>query len=518
MLMRCLFFAAVGLALHAQQGPSVVSIPDMGTAGDGVVDDSFAIQKAIDDSPDSSILDFGSGKTYLIGRTLRLRPNRIYRGASAIVMSTGAVAGSPMLQLLYGQSQSVTLDGLTFDAREMGGILQISVGGSTEIGANGVSIRNCSLLHAGAHGQNPEAAIYTPAGVHASDITGNRFVGCITCIYLVNPDHVSIANNFFDGTRGGNAISIVTYRFSEPYGDGLEITGNSGRNLRRMAIELVGAESNTSLHDPLIADNTFSDWNQYLSNDSFGISVAVGSGARILRNTLSGHQQGYGIEVGASGSFVSENSIAGFYYGIVIQGQADVTLQLNSIYDSVEAGITFSNAGANLRAQVIQNKIVNAQKFGIGMAPNNYGGSVIQNNIIERAGGQFSDDAGQTFIGIKMDSGPASPVSVSGNQIVQTAVNPPSQFDFVGMAFFGGYPGSSYRNNTVESNSGSPLGTGMYFWFTPYSEGSRVSENRFINLLKVSNGFGSSRVHSNSVTHVSPTGPSFIEPPVRKGQ
>ena len=142
MLKRSLWIAALSvLALHGQQPTFVVSIPDAGAAGDGLVDDASAIQKAIDDSPESSTIDFGEGKTYRIGRTVRLQPNRIYRGASAIVMSTTAVPGSPMLVLSYGQSQSVILDGLTLDARQVGGILQLAVGGGVDIPATGITSR-----------------------------------------------------------------------------------------------------------------------------------------------------------------------------------------------------------------------------------------------------------------------------------------------------------------------------------------------------------------------------------------
>ena len=107
---------------------------------------------------------------------------------------------------------------------------------------------------------------------------------------------------------------------------GLRSRGNHGRNIRRMAIELVGAQPDTRMNNPLVADNTFSDWQEMPANDAYGISVAVGANARILRNTLSGRQDGYGIEVGSHGSLVSGNIVSGFFHGIVIQGQSDVVI------------------------------------------------------------------------------------------------------------------------------------------------------------------------------------------------
>ena len=520
MLNRSLWIAAMTvLALSGQTSSYVVSIPDTGAAGDGRVDDASAIQKAIDDSPQDSTIDFGEGRTYLIGRTLRLQSNRVYRGASTILMAGSAVPGSPMLLLSYGQSQSVTLDGLTFDARQIGGILQLAVGGGVDTPASGIVIRNCALLNSGGGGQVSESAIYTPVGLQSSTIADNKFVNCGTCIHISNPNQVSITGNDFDTTRGGNAISVVTYNFPAPYGNGLEITGNHGRNLKRRGIEIFGGNPNTRMNSPLIADNTFTDWQEALANDPYGISVAVGVTAKILRNTLSGRQGGYGIELGARGSVVSDNVISGFYYGIVIQGQPDVVVKSNTISDQIESGILFSNAGPNPRAQVSGNRIVNPHKFGIGMSPNDYGGAVIDSNTIEREGGRYGDDnTAQTFIGIKMDAGAASPVTVSGNRIVQTATAPPARFDFIGIGFFGGYPGSTFQDNTVESKSTSPLGTGLLFWFSPFAEGSSVSENKFVNLTRVTNGFTSPRVHAvgNRATRVPQNDPNIIKPPVRK--
>lgn len=523
MMTRTLLLTAAGLlVLQGQQPAFVVRIPDMGAFGDGRIDDAAAIQKAIDDSPDSSIIDFSEGRTYLIGRTLRLQSNRVYRGASTIVMALSAAPGSAMLQMSYGKSRSVTLDGLTLDAREVGGILQLAVGGGTDSPASRIIIRRCALLNSGGSGgEVSESAIYTPVGLHSSVISDNRFVNCRTCIHIVNPYHVRITNNEFDTTRGGNAISVVTYNFSAAYGEGLEIRGNHGRNIKRMAIELVGAQPDTRMNNPLVADNTFSDWQEMPANDAYGISVAVGANARILRNTLSGRQGGYGIEVGSHGSLVSGNIVSGFFHGIVIQGQSDVIITSNTISDQVDSGIIFSNAGPNQRAQVSDNRIVNARKFGIGMSPNNYGGSVIEGNTIEREAGRFAEDAvPQTFIGIKLDSGPASPVKVSGNRIAQTATNPPPRFDFIGIGFFGGFPGSEFGDNTVESKSNSPLGTGLFFWFSPYAEGSTISENKFINLIRVTNGFTSPRVHAmdNRAIRVPQSDPNIIGPPVRKSR
>jgi hypothetical protein len=344
------------------------------------------------------------------------------------------------------------------------------------------------MLNNGGSGQVSESAIYTPVGLESSLIVANRFVNCSTCIHLTNPNHVTITENEFDGARGGNAISVVTYNFRFAYGEGLEITRNRGRGLMRMGIEIVGAEPNTRMDAPLIAENTFVEWNPKLGQDPFGISVAVGVKARIVKNTLSGREGGYGIEVGSSGAIVDGNQVDGFYHGIVIQGQPDAVVSNNVISGQVNAGIMFSNAGPNPRARIAGNKITNAGEYGIGMLPNDYEGSVIEDNTIEREGGRAGDGNGVSFIGIKLDAGSRAPATVSRNRIIQTGTAPPPGFSFIGIGHFAGAAPNVYDGNTIESRSVNPFGLGILFWFRPHPPESSVTDNEFINLKQMTNG------------------------------
>ena len=468
--------------------PYIVRIWESGAIGDGRTDDLRAIQKAIDDSPVRSIIDFGSDRIYQVSGTLRLLPNRTYRGSSTLAMAEFAAIGTPLLRLDGSDSHDVVLDGLALDARHIGGILHLAVGSTAAVPARNIVIRNTTFLRSGRLGQVSDSSIFTPVGLQSSLITANRFVDCSTCIHLANPNEVAISNNEFNGS-GGNAISIVTYNSSFDYGRGIEITGNRGRNLRRMAIELVGGEAHTRMEAPLIADNVFTDWSDRLAPDAFGISVAVGTNAKILRNTLSGLHVGYGIEVGSSGAHVEGNDIKGFYYGIILQGQPDLLVTNNVLSDQISAGIMFSNSGSNPRAAVTWNRIYNPREFGIGMVPNDYSDALIADNTIEREGGQFSGDvSGHSFVGIKLDTGAAGPVALVNNHIIQTGMAPPDKLSFVGVGFYAGLSKTAYRNNIVESLSHRPYGMGFLFFFGQNADEANVSENQFINLNRVSNG------------------------------
>lgn len=490
-----------------------ISVLAAGARGDGSTDDTSIIQSVINSSPNGATIDFGSGRTYIVGRTIDFKPNRNYVGSSTLKNASYAPATGTVARLAYNASDNVIVDGLTFDASYLGAGLRISIDGAYDIPARNVTIRNCTFRNMRASGDIWEAGLYTHVGMQDSLITNNKFVNCGTCLYVANPNNLLISYNDFDTTDGGNAISIVNHAAPFTYGYGLEISHNTGRNFKRMAVEIYGA-GGVYMESPVIANNTFTDWNAAAAGDPYGISVVTGRGVRILNNVISNGRTGYGVELGTSNAVVQGNKITGFPYGVVIQGQPDATVDGNEMTGQSEAAILFSNAnnGQNPRAKVTNNIIRNARNFGIGMYPNDYTGANISGNTIERAGGAYGDDSGRWFIAIKLDAGNTGPITVSNNTISQTAAVPPGGFDFSPIAMFGGRPGSVFDGNRLESRSSNRLFTGLLLWYYPFLNGSTVSNNQFIGLNRVTGGYTSSQVSApgNTMCRVNTTDPFLI--------
>ena len=96
---------------------------------------------------------------------------------------------------------------------------------------------------------------------------------------------------------------------------------------------------------------------------------------------------------------------------------------------------------------------------------------------------------------------PSSPVTVSGNSILQSAVVGPATFGFMGIRVNGGSGAnvnSAYSNNVVTSQFMFPQSYGVYGNSDGSLNGTIVQGNNFTGLYGASGGASSSAVYSNS--------------------
>ncbi len=310
-------------------------------AGDGVQDDSFAIQRCINRAHSGQTIFFPDG-TYKLGKPLNVKGGLTYLGQSAKAVLQSANMGEWILMFPNTDANNITIDTLTF---EHGGINTL---GNGEI-PNKVRITNCHFRNLTAtHGDwQRQNFIYADNGLSHSQIDHNSFsmlLGDGVTRIDNNPDYdgdvprsalfafglsnTSVDHNTFD--RVYQAIKVCqVFPFKA---ENVYIGWNTMTRLHRMGIEVQGPQG-CGRQEPkgvpintknfIVEHNSMTDWDDYYWW-SFGISFAnpAVDTAIIRENVIVGSEYydapgvpaahpGMGIEAGGQPVQVYNNSLKG---------------------------------------------------------------------------------------------------------------------------------------------------------------------------------------------------------------
>jgi parallel beta-helix repeat protein len=479
-----------------------INIPSI-AIGNGIADDTAAIQNAIHRAAAGSTISFGpSSQVYSVSSTLSFPGGVTYNGTGATIQFSGpstAGAGYPLISLPNGNANNITISGLTFDAGGFGAVMHIATMGSGNTPPQNISITGCTFKNStqgNTVAPNLGAAIYNTIGILNSTISNNTFSNVAHGISIVNPSALTISGNDFETIESGDGMYFQIFEQLS----GLTITNNTGHNFYRMAVEIQTMQVTGSNGQPVTLDNVAIQGNDFENwvaggDYGFGFSLVFTSPTicNVSGNKLLNGLSSYGIEDGSAGCVVASNTISGFSEGIAITSPKTI-VRGNIIANALDSGIQITNANNEINSQIIGNTITNAQNAGIAMVQGDHHGSVFQGNTITRQAGAWLNDATNTFQGIVIAPGLRAPISVSGNAITQTAAVPPAGFSFWGIGVYGDISGTVYSGNSVASHSRAPMGIGFDLSGGAWLNGDVVENTSLTNLQRASNGYTSSQI------------------------
>ncbi|MDP9170786.1 MAG: right-handed parallel beta-helix repeat-containing protein [Acidobacteriota bacterium] len=464
---------------------AAADVRSFGAIGNGIADDTQAIQNAINACGVNGTVSFQGGN-YLV-RGLSLRSQCTYAGAGG---ATLVLSARNQFLLDISQQSGIRITGLALDGNSQGGAIIAQGYGPV----HNIEIDHCDF-------RNVVAAAWFPAnltivstwGFVDSTIESNRFTNISGGIWLTTVQNTNILNNSFTDVTQSDAIYIAPNPVGFPSGDKLRIAGNTGSRLVSIGIEVFRPDpSNGSvLTAPIIENNSFSDWTGV---NGMGLSISHGDGAIIRGNRIenvNGQMQANGIEVIVANAQITGNVVAGgFAFGIAVQGTTAPTITGNTITGAGDTAIALTCnpqlGRCSSRNSVISNNLIqNARLIGVKL-DNDWTGSQILRNTITRTAGAWPDDNTILFSGVHQSPAPG-PGSIDSNNVIQDGLNVVPGFWFCGVRVNGQMAGSTIRNNVVRSQSSTPLGSGLIDNTGNATVGWIISGNQYMNVARAVN-------------------------------
>lgn len=468
--------------IQKSKNSDFLSVFDLSAAlvGNGVADDTTALNAAIAACPTGATLEFGgSGIVFKITAALTGKSNCNYHGQGAIIKQFTANIAT----IEFGGRENVIIDGLVLDGNFTGGALMFSGAG---VGLNFVIINSTF--------QNIGGTFPANNGIYWSfQQSGSRFLNntCNNvggyCIYGFQSIDVRIS-----GTRctiiAGNCIYLTNDGTVGHQSSRVFIDHNFASQINRMGIELQGLYADA----PVIEANDIGLWSSPGVN-SFGISVATtGVGAIVSSNVLAGDGvTPLGIEILQKKSQVTNNHVSGFIDQISINAAPDVLIEGNTLYTANRNCIVFQNTSSSARARIVGNLCDEAQTNGID-ASQFAEEMVASNNTFRRTPGFWAGDATTQYAGVAIGA-LAVPWTISDSTYVLETASVPVGFVWYPLRLNGNTANSRFTGNAITNKTASNFGTGVLLNGASTEADTNIfQDNNFTKLTAASNAPGGS--------------------------
>ncbi|HWB95037.1 MAG TPA: glycosyl hydrolase family 28-related protein [Puia sp.] len=324
--------------------PPSLSVRDYGAKGDGVTDDTQAINNAMKAAHEQQANVYFPAGTYLCntvdnsGDILRFECSgtqslTVYGDGNSSVITTSLNTGSTLLYIYaYTASSGLTVKNLSLQSTH-GLITQQTRG----LFITGTGAQNLSNITVSGCYFNGFSTALGAQGITNFTVNSNFFGSPLghdnakddtdPAVYLWcydNPNgrcyHITVTNNTADGYTGAGPMSaLVTHRPMDGFvfgtGYGWTITGNTTRHF---------AEEHYNLSPRTTYPNDSST--TLISNNYLDCSLVPG----IANSDGSPHRTNYGIRCDISNAVITNNTLVNYTYGIIVRGVEYPATQLHS--------------------------------------------------------------------------------------------------------------------------------------------------------------------------------------------
>jgi parallel beta-helix repeat protein len=377
--------ADAALAVAAAKSPK-----DYGAVGDGVADDTAAVQDCLNDN---RVVDFGGPEnTYLVTTSIK-----VAKTAAQVLVGSGATvkagAATDMMEFYYAAH---SISGVTFDGNNQGRGVAIRIRGSAvgasvddcvfaavagsgvvvEHGADRVRIAGCVFRRCGHGTAIPEPLANTRNSVLVAadycSVLDNELLECNWGVYFRAENDAGIS--FY--TCQGNTITCLSNTIVGTQG----ISNRLGRNGRLQDNTILGFNDNGI---DCWGCNNMSITGNVISGGKDGVFVGDihSSSITITGNVFQSPQRGVRVVTAATdytgqlvigvtitGNTVSNPSVAGIYVGETTSNQlSGVTIADNDLHvaRAGDYGIQIVNAECS---RVTGNRVYRPKKHGIALS------------------------------------------------------------------------------------------------------------------------------------------------------